>query len=112
MVEVSVRLGTDSSKISIPRSPENIQRVIQYQWWTITQQPTIPSGVLQELSGKVGRAHDYGSRNPLVFPEWPGFNSVQGWIHAAEIRQPDLLSGMVALIPAQRQQALTPIQVA
>src|SRR5262249_32809278 len=78
----------------------------------IAQHPTIGSRVVQVLTGEMGCADDDRSCGPLAFTEQSRTNAVLPWIDATEVRERDRFVRMLPLVLPERQQPLSPIQVA
>src|SRR5262245_50687628 len=88
-----------------------MKRVIENRFAGVLQQPVICLGILQILSRQMRSAHGDGPVDPIMLPEDASLDAIRRGIDAAEVREPDR-AGVLALVIAKRQQALTPIEVA
>src|SRR5208337_1526200 len=91
---------------------EDPQRVIEHLSWLIGPQPAITVAVVQHLPGKATCAGNHGSAHILFRRERCGANAVEGWIDRSEVGQMQRFVGMLLLVVTQRQQTLSPIEIA
>src|SRR5437773_5745975 len=105
--------GTRSDSTAAPVGDvENVQRMVDHGFLRIPKQPPIRLRILEVLPRQMGRAHDDCARGAFRFAEWFGADRVVSRIDAAEVREPDRFGRMRALVVAECDETLAPVETA
>ena len=68
--------------------------------------------IVENWPGKLAGADNHRAGYPLPLPERATANPVQGRINTSETTEINILLGMLRLVFAHGQQALSPVQIA